>query len=1172
MTRKELSDYPIEILVLKAVRKEVPVDDLLNTRYSTKDFDRLAYWLPRSYIENYGYERCWSDNAEKYDMMYLCKLLYDAKMNRNIAEYQESLLFKEEESIDLSMDWDDADENIAYADNAYDALILSLSERGKVDITYIASSARMDPDEVIDSLADLIYQDPEHWHEDPYMGWVTSDEYLSGNMYRKLIAAEKADASYPGRFAKNVDAILDIYPQITDFKDIYVALGTPWVPTDIIDDFIEHILGVSDMSDRKKNITKHDPLSGTWEVVNGGRYRGLSVSMCRTWGTGRCDAFKVLSDCLNMKQSIVYDEKWGVKSNGEHGYILEMNKEETALAQEKQKQMNEEFKKWVWRDERRKNRLLDVYEERYGSYVKRRYDGSFLKFPGMDPSIRLYDYQKDVVARILFSKNTLLAHDVGSGKTYEMIAAGMEMRRIRKSRKNLYVVPNNITGQWKEIFLKLYPEAKVLVIEPKGFRKEKRQKVLAEIRDSDYDGIIMAYSCFDMIPMSDRFLMWQLQRQRVDVEQSMGTVTGDVSSLDRRHHFLSGKILKLKDSMSDDKGICFDDLKINTLFLDEAHNYKNISLNTKMNNVLGIHTNGSKKCDAMADKIAYVQKTNNGGGIVLATGTPITNSLSEAFVLQKFLQPGELKLLDLECFDSWAGMFAETNTDYEIDVTSNSYRLATRISKYHNVKELTSLFSSVADFHKVDKVNEIPEFDGYTDVLVKKSADLQKILDEISKRAERVRKHYVSKEEDNMLKITIDGRKAALDLRLLNEEEYAFSAESKIASCAKNVFREYCLGKFDQATQLVFCDSSTPKDRFNLYDELTRLLEDMGVPRKEIAYIHDATNDKQRCALYEKVRKGEIRILIGSTAKLGMGVNVQERVRALHHLDIPWRPSDMVQREGRILRKGNLNKSVNIYRYITEGSFDAYLWQLLEMKQRFIDQLVSGSLDKRDLDEVSEMVLSYAEVKALSVGEPQIRKRIELLNEIARLKMIRSQNALVSKAMEKELQELPARIRIFEDLLDKAEEDLNYIQKHAEVFSEENSDERNNYRVLIEKGLKGNVLMPEDRSLMVYKGFDVFLPKQMSEADPYLILIGCGRYQVKMGDSFVGNLVRLDNFFESFEEKIVERYRKELDGLKRHMAALRNELDKKDDVPDKIDQLMLDLKKINKEMKLNYVG
>lgn len=1170
--QNDLNRFPIEKLLLMAVRKQVPIDRLLDSKYTAGDYDRLSYWLARSNIERYGYEKCWDSYSERNDMLYLSKLLYSAKSNQTMVDIVNADLFKDEERADLSMEWDDFDESSSYAENVYDGLIMSLSDRGRVDITYIASLTGLNTENVIASLKGLIYQDPERWQGDHLKGWECADEYLSGNMYRKLLASEKAEQKFPGRFTENIDAILNIYPKIADFEDIYVALGTPWIPTDVIDDFIEHLLGVSSQVDRKRNITRYDPLSGSWEIRNGDRYRETNLSMCRIWGTKRCDALKILSDCLNMKKSVVNDSVWGTKSSGEHGWIYEVNKEETALAQEKQKQQNEEFRRWVWSDEQRKKRLLDIYEEKYGSFVKRRYDGSFLKFPGLSPDVKLYDYQKDAVARILFSKNTLLAHDVGSGKTYEMIAAGMEMIRLRKSKKNLYVVPNNITGQWKSIFYQMYPQADVMVVEPRTFPKDRRQEVLAKIRDEEHDAIIMAYSCFDMIPMSRRSSLWNLKKKRADITQLKATVTGNTSSLDRKEGKILAKIRQLKkDEMQEEEGICFDDLKINALFVDEAHNYKNISLNTKMNSVLGIHTKGSRKCDLMAEKIAYVQRSNNGGGVVLATGTPLTNSISEAFVLQKFLQPGELNLLDLESFDSWAGMFTEMSIDHEIDVAGSSYRLASRISRYHNLKELTMLFSSIADFHKVSKENGIPDFEGYTDVVVKKSAEVQEILDEISKRADRVRKHFVTRKEDNMLQITTDGRKAALDLRLLDAEKYKYSSENKVSCCAKNVYREYCLGRSDQGTQLVFCDTSTPKDGFNLYDELTRLLVSAGVPRKEIAYIHDATDDRQRNDLYSKVRKGEIRILIGSTAKLGLGVNVQERVRAIHHLDIPWRPADMIQREGRGLRKGNLNKSIKIYRYIMEGSFDAYLYQLLEMKQRFIDQLIGGSLDQRDLGEISETVLSYAEVKALAVGNPLIKERVEILNEITRLKMIRDQNILTVKGMEKELLEMPARIRIMEDLVEKAEKDLLLIPKDSDG-KKEDSEQRQKYREMIEEGLKTNVMMPAERFLMTYRGFDIYLPKQMSAAEPYLVIAKNGRYQVILGDSFQGNLVRLDRFFDSFENRILMKYRKELEELLKNETGLKEEISKKDGVPEKIEKLLSDLKRINERMELNYEG
>ena len=693
-------------------------------------------------------------------------------------------------------------------------------------------------------------------------------------------------------------------------------------------------------------------------------------------------ALYILERTLNMKTVAVTDEV--ICHTNASGVKRVINKSETVLALEKQQKMIKAFQRWVWKDQKRKERLEIIFENNFSCVRRRIFDGSFLDFPTMSPSVNLYPHQKNAVARILFSPNTLLAHDVGSGKTYIMIAAGMELKRMGLSRKNLYVVPNNIVGQWEKLFSVMYPDSKLLCVEPKNFTPTKRESVLEQIRDEDFDGIIMAYSCFEQIPLSKDFYTEQLQETLDKISELASNTNKATSKLERKKEAVRKALSSLElamDNMYDT--VYFDELGITRLFVDEAHNYKNVPIETKVDKVLGISSKGSKKCRDMMDKVRLVQKQNNGGGVVMATGTPITNSITDAFVMQKYLQSGELGMLDLQSFDSWVGMFAERVTEFEIDVDTSSYRLATRFAKFHNLPELTALLSSIADFHQVDSSIGIPNFDGYKDALISKTSEFAAYLDDISARAELVRKGIVSRSDDNMLKITTDGRKAALDMRLV-EPNTSFTYQSKVARCAENVFDIYCETQSDKSTQLIFCDSSTPKSGFNVYDEVKRLLIGMGVPSEEIAFIHDAGTESKREKLFSRLRSGNVRILIGSTFKLGLGVNIQNKLIALHHLDVPWRPADMTQREGRILRQGNENKKVYIYRYITEGSFDAYSWQLLETKQRFISGLLSGSLTERSGSDIESTVLDYAQVKALAVGNPLIKERVETANELTR--------------------------------------------------------------------------------------------------------------------------------------------------------------------------------------------
>lgn len=1162
----------IDELLQDVLDNRISIDDVLNYDYKLTDFQCYFEEIKRE-ISNCPY---WSVNTKWHrddkDKKSLCKLLIEAYKNKELLDNTEKI-----ESIELSMDWNDLDTISKEVDNSYDALVISLNDKAKVDIPYIAKLSNKSKEEVIKELKGVIYQNPCTFNNEIDKGWETADEYLSGSMSKKLLEALEAEKMYPGYFKDNIKAINKVYPKVVCPSDIYVTLGTPWIPTDIIDSFIEHILGETHDPNRKLAITKHDTLTGTWETPNKGRYYfGEYGAIKYSWGTKRCNPLRLIENALNMKKPMVYDTEYGIKQDGRYGEVRVLNKKETALAVQKQNEIIEEFQKWIWNDDERKERLLKIYEDNYASFVKRKYDGSFLKLSGINQNIKLYDYQKNAIARILFSKNTLLAHDVGSGKTYEMIAAGQELKRIGLSNKNMYVVPNNIVSQWKNSFEKLYPGSKVLTVEPKSFTKNKRQSVLKDIVNNDYDGIIIAYSCLDSIPVSKNFELAKLKKEKVNILESMSKVTSNTTLLNKRLEKLNKEIIDLKISGSDEQ-IYFDDLNITRLFIDEAHNYKNVPITTKMSYVLGINSKGSKKCKDMFDKVSIVQEKNNGGGVVMATGTPITNSLTEAYIFQLYLQRGDLNILELESFDSWAGMFGETVTDFEIDVTTNSYKLTSRFSKFHNLPELTNLMSCIADFHKLDKTNNIPEFNGYTDLKIHKTLDFEHVLNEISARADTIRNHKVKRKDDNMLKLTTDGRKAALDLRLYNKDYYTYSPNSKVEICASKIYEEYIKGKENKTTQLVFCDSSTPKKDFNMYDELTRILVLKGIDRKEISYIHDATSEKQREELYKEVNNGDIRILIGSTFKLGIGVNIQERVAALHHLDIPWRPADMCQREGRILRQGNTNKYINIYRYVTEGSFDAYSWQLLETKQKFITELLNGSLDIRDGEEIDNTVLSYGEIKAIAIGNPLIKERVEILNEISRLKMIQSANNALKIEAQRELIELPSIIEIQKDVLRKAQEDYEYIKtldldkekKLSKAEQDYQQECRKSLREKIDNGLKGNILLPYERDLMEYNNFKVKLPKDMSKDKPYLNIQRVGRYSIEMSDSEKGNLIRLDNFFISFNKLIIE-YQQKIEILRKRKIDLENELLKKDTTFDMIKNLSEKLNSINERLDLKY--
>ena len=1094
---------------------------------------------------------------------------------------------REVTSMDLPLDWENVfDQDVrtqgVHADSISDGLMYSLSDLGRVDIEYISSITGEDYKTIICALKGSIYQNPETWGECFYKGWETSEEYLSGNMIRKWKAAKEADKEYNGYFSENIKAIEKVIPPTVATNDIYITLGSPWVPADIIDDFILHLFGDPFKHDRSRYNqavidrmmeswkTIHDEITGTWEIPCKSRYND-SVSVSNTYGTDKLEALYILEKTLNM-QTIAVKDKICCATNAS-GVKRVINKAETAAAIEKQQKLIKEFQKWVWEDDERKERLERIFENNFSCIRRRIFDGSFLRFPDMSAQINLYPYQKDAVARIIFTPNTLLAHDVGAGKTYVMIAAAMEMRRMGLSEKNMFVVPNNIVGQWKNIFHEMYPSADILCVDPKSFAPSKRESVLERIRDNDFDGIIIAYSCFEQIPLSKGYYQSLLIDEQKHIAEIAGKKNKATSRLKKKQEAVSKALSELSVAMDDlYNGVYFDELGITRLFVDEAHNFKNVPLETKTNNVLGINSTGSKRCQDMMDKVHMIQKKNDGKGVVLATGTPITNSITDAYIMQRYLQSGELGMLDLQSFDSWIGMFAERVTEFEVDVDTSTYRLATRFAKFHNLPELTSLLSSVADFHQVDTSSGIPQIDGYTDALVSKTNEFANYLKGISQRAEDVRKGYVSRKDDNMLKITTDGRKAALDLRLVDPNA-VFTYQSKVARCVENVADIYFRTTSRKSAQIIFCDTSTPKTSFNIYTELKDRLVLMGVPKSKIAFVHDAETETKRSLLFAKVRSGDIRILIGSTYKLGLGVNVQERLIALHHIDVPWRPADMTQREGRILRQGNTNSKVYIYRYITEGSFDAYSWQLLETKQRFISELLSGSLTERSGTDIADTVLDYAEVKALAVGNPLVKQRVEAANELTRYMALQSKLVESRIRLEKELLEMPGKIHNQIDLIEYCKQDLAFYTEWRKInppvedskLKKEEAEKRKTLREFIGTAIREHVLETKEKTLTSYRGFDIVLPANMTLEKPYVWLKKSGKYYVELGDTDIGNLIRIDNYLDSLGDHL-SKLMLNLEKLREKEKDIRFELSKDESYTDQIETYKNKVKKLDKKL------
>ena len=761
------------------------------------------------------------------------------------------------------------------------------------------------------------------------------------------------------------------------------------------------------------------------------------------------------------------------------------------------------------------------------------------------------------------------------------ISAGMELRRLGKSQKNLYVIPNNILAQWVEMFKKMYPNANLLVVNNKNFCIHKRTETLNRIINEDFDAILMTYSCFDLLSLSKQYYK-EFYEERLAMLDKASTSFYSKADIDRKRKSVLRLMERLQEDMS--KNVCeipFDELGINTLFVDEAHNYKNVPLDSGIIRVKGFNKAGSHKCEGMMDKVHCVQRQNNGGRVVLATGTPITNSITDIFVLQKYLQDGELEFLGIQNFDSWVGMFAKKTTEFEIDIDTNSYHLATRFARFHNVPELTAILSSIADFYHVDQSVGIPELDGYTDSVRVGGEDFKEYLKEISTRADDVRHKRVDKTVDNLLKITTDGRKAALDMRLI-DMAFGLDPDSKVFRCAENIMDIYEKTRDKKLIQMVFCDSSTPKLGFNLYDELKGLLVAMGMPENEIAFIHDADSESKKSLLFRDLQNGLVSVVIGSTFKMGLGVNVQKRLCALHHLDVPWRPADMVQREGRILRQGNECGHVEIHRYITKGSFDAYSWQLLESKQRFISQILSGHITVREGEDVDETVLNYAEVKALAVGNPLIKRRVELVNDLDKYKILHRDYIEERMKKKRTLSELPELIEKQTQRIEKTKQDIAFVAANGNNYKEMEYEEQKAIRDAIYAAVKTHSNKPFERKILTYQGFDVVVPARMQpkmpkakdekeallkEPIPYVYVKRCGSYYMEI-ESNAGITKRLNNLLENLDFRR-ENMEKELDRLKFQKEMLENELStESSSYLEEIEELTKEIQKIDEELGL----
>ena len=1037
---------------------------------------------------------------------------------------------------------------ITSVDNANDALIVSLSEKARVDITFMQKLCNMDMDKMLKDLEGEIFNVPEYGEPNH---WVTADEYLSGNVREKLKIAEHF-AETDERFNVNVKYLKEVQPKDLSASEISVRLGSTWIPPEDIKVFIEYLLNPSNYACQNINVHYNEATSEWW--IEGKNYDKYNIKATNTYGTGRASAYKIIEDSLNLKDTRIYD--YYEDENGKR--VAELNKKETAIAQAKQEQIKLAFEEWIWKDPERRERLTKVYNERFNSIRPREYDGSHISFDGMNPEITLRKHQVNAIARILYGGNTLLAHEVGAGKTFEMVAAAMESKRLGLCNKSLFVVPNHIVEQFGQEFLQLYPSANVLVTTKKDFETANRKKFCSRIATGDYDAIIISHSQFEKIPMSVERQVAIIQKQIEDITlgiQDLKNNNGErfsIKQMEKTKKGLETRLAKLNDTSRKDDVVTFEELGVDRIFVDEAHYYKNLFLYTKMRNVGGIAQTEAQKSSDLFMKCRYLDELTGGKGVIFATGTPISNSMVELYTMQRYLQYGELEKRHLQQFDAWASTFGETVTAIELSPEGTGYRAKTRFAKFFNLPELMALFKEVADIQTSEMLNLPVPKANYHNVVIEPSEIQKELVKDLSERAEKIRNRMVDSSVDNMLKITNDGRKLALDQRLTNDMLEDFE-HSKVATCADNIYSIWDKTSEDKSAQLVFCDLSTPHNdgKFNVYDDLKTKLIDRGIPEEEIAFIHDANTDARKQELFNKVRRGQVRVLIGSTQKMGAGTNCQDRLISLHDLDCPWRPSDLIQRSGRIIRQGNKNPEVDIYRYVTEGTFDAYLYQLVENKQRFISQIMTSKTPVRFAEDIDETALSYAEIKALAAGNPDIIEKTELDTQVAKLKLLK-QNYLSEKyALEdKVIKYYPNEIKRLENRIEDMKEDI-------EVFNNNNTPDNSFEKMNIkgtdfterkEAGEKiieicKSMTNPEPLEIGEYKGFKIILSFDTMDRKFYASMKNNLSYKTELGSDPSGNITRIDNVLNGIETRL-SSIENNLEDTKKNYESAKKEIEK----------------------------
>ena len=1043
--------------------------------------------------------------------------------------------------------------SVTSVDTASEALALSLAEKAKVDMPYMMELTHKSEEEILSDLKGVIFLNPEHdGNEDVAHKYLPADEYLSGNVREKLRTA-KTLAEQDEQYTINVQSLEAVQPVDLTASEISVRLGAAWLPTEVVRDFTFELLRTPYY--QRRNIKVHySTYTGEWNIDGKSLDRG-NVRSENTFGTERINAYKIIEETLNLRDVRIFDYEYD--DSGKKVAIL--NTKQTAIAQGKQEQIKQEFADWIWADPNRRERLTTLYNEKFNSIRPREYDGSHLNFVGINPEITLRPHQVNAIAHILYGGNTLLAHTVGAGKTFEMVAAAQESKRLGLCQKSLFVVPNHLTEQWAAEYLQLYPAANILVATKKDFETKNRKRFCSRIATGDYDAIIIGHSQFEKIPMSQerqKFILEQQKQEILDGIRELKRNNGDnfsVKQLERSRKSIQQRLEKLNDQSRKDDVITFEELGVDRIFVDEAHMFKNLAAFTKMRNVAGISQTEAQKSSDLYMKCRYLDELTGGRGVVFATGTPISNSMVELYTMQKYLQYNTLRENDLLHFDAWASTFGETVTAIELAPEGTGYRAKTRFAKFYNLPELMSMFKEIADIQTADMLKlPVPEAE-YHNVVLKPSEQQKEIVASLSQRAEKVRSKQVDSNEDNMLVITNDGRKLALDQRLINPM-LPDSDTGKVAVCAENVYNIWERTAAQKSTQMVFVDLSTPHNdgQFNVYDDLKKKLLDKGIPESEIAYIHNAKTEAAKKELFGKVRSGEVRVLIGSTQKMGAGTNAQRKLIALHHMDCPWRPSDLQQREGRIIRQGNENSKVDIYTYVTENTFDSYLYQLVEGKQKFIGQIMTSKSPVRSAEDIDETALSYAEIKALCSGNPHIKEKMDLDIEVQKLKLLRSNHMSQRYALEDQLiRKFPKEIASMHQWIDGLEADMALLKDKTQPNADGFCPMVIGGQTYTEKKAAGTALLEACNSLTStdpvplgsYRGFRLTLCFDSFEKLFKISMQGTLTYKVGLGTDVFGNIQRMDNLLESMPTRQLD-YKEKLKNLEIQVEIAKQEVEK----------------------------